>query len=685
MGIESEELDLPALGRPAFLGQLYNAKSETLLNVQAFDSTTASKIQTVATSFNSVKYKDVNNITGRTDALDINASLSIAILGGMIELKGSGRYLDTSRTNVSTREVTMVCTTRTNLKRLDLSNTTFITKDSYDKAVERGGTHAVTGIVYGGTLVTNITEKSSISRSRNKIHGKFSASIMKKLASKFSAEGKASVDINKTAQDVVKSCEFDVYGDYASSAQPNPTTIGDVFELAKKWPKLVGEGVPCEIIVTPLSHLRDTSVTATLLHQLDGDTLTNILAVYDSIYLIAGRRGRVQAALETGLGDQCPTFLAQCRTRKTTVDGVLAKARTKLTEYLLAFREGGADKAGKAETFLQEVQKGLDDHLTECEADEWALGLLQDIAVVAVDREAAFSTVAELRSMMTETSHGMLGVVLLPESPNINGAVNTFDVLVANIRRWRADEDQNDVDASGQSKKTVFVSYYCDASLKDELLKLDGKREVLKKAVEGFATSSVPRFVHYGELPSKSPQKEYDWSLLNDDGWAFLNNETESWYYVGQVSNGERHGRGTITYADGTTYTGDWWRDTRHGQGEFVRKSKRTTGIFIDGKYDADGVIVNLTIVANNSPVGAYKIPLRKGDATSSHVLSIGLMLGWTSDDEYKLTVIDTSKSTETDYMSVTVVGYLLQEGQDSISSNSWPLSTGARLKAEKK
>lgn len=673
MGIEGVELKLPALGRPVFLGQLYSASSEQFLNVKISEDEIMKNVQTIPNSFTSVKFKDINTVTDRADALDVSAELSIGVLAGLFEVKGAGRYVDTTKSNVASHEVSMVCATRTVLERIDVNSGTSLSRQAYDRAVRRGATHVVTGIVYGGTLVANVTDKATSSESHKKIQIEFSASLFKKLKALFSVEGKIAVDYDTTSKEVVKTREFELYGDYSSSEQPIPTTLGDIFEIATRWPKLVGRGVPCEIIATPLADLLDDSIEARVVHEIQSDDLAAIILVFDKVYHLAAQRERLQRALEAGLGQYCPSFLNNCRQRKTAIEKVLGQSRKALAKYLLAYRDGGVEKAGEAEEFLEGVREGYDDRLTECEADESTLGLLQDIAEMAADKQVPLVTVANLRSIMTQAANGVLGVVLTPMSPNLNDVVNTFDVLVPSIRQWRAEEDKKNASADGNQQQTALFSYYCDASLAEELLKLDCQSQVLSKALAGFGQSDSPRFVHYGVLLTGPQQRQFGWSLLNDEGWAFLSDE-ESSYYIGQVSGGERHGRGAITYADGSTYTGDWWWNARHGQGKLMEANKRSVGVFIDDQYRADGVVVNLVVVAHHSPVAAYKVPLRKGDATASHVRGIGKMLGWTDRDEYMLVVEEVTTGIQ--LLELRVVGTLLKQGQEEMSTASWPLET---------
>ncbi|KIK53797.1 hypothetical protein GYMLUDRAFT_49211 [Collybiopsis luxurians FD-317 M1] len=699
MGFTSDEMELPALGRAAFLGQLYNASSEHFVNLQLFDKSIVENKQIVLNPSNNIEYHDIKTISDRTNALDINAELSIGILSGMIELKGSGQYLDTNKSNVATREVSMICLTRKQVERLQLGVNDVISLRAYNRAVKAGATHVVTAITYGGTLITNIVEKTSSSETQTKIHGEFSASVMKKMASKFSLEGKASVDSDVNSKDITESCDFKCYGDYAISSQDNPTTVGDMFELAKKWPSLIGDGVPVQITVTPLDQFVDDSVEAKLLHELEADQLYDILTAYDIIYRFAARRSRILAALETGpgrLSDCCPTFMETCRKRKNTSDGILGRSRKALAQYLVKFRDGGEQGAGETTgDFLNGVKEGLENHLKDCTEDESMLGLLGSIQALSENCKAPFATINELPTLMTQANRRMLGVVLIPPSPNLNGAINTYDALVVNIQRWREEEDKKALEKGGNAQDTMFVSFYCDETLTADLLKLDGKKGVLRKALNGFsqagdkpaylAQSNDPRFVYYGALPTLLLQtQQFDWSQVNEDGWAFLYNEKESYHYVGQVLGGKRHGRGTITYADGSTYTGDWWMDRRHGEGVFIKKSERTSGIFVNDQYYSDGIVTDLTIYANRVPIGAAKVPLRRRDSATAHVRMIGTMLGWTDTDEYKV-IVECAGDPSEETLEIIVIGTLIKAGQDKMYTKSWPLERGIELKAEKR
>lgn len=149
--------------------------------------------------------------------------------------------------------------------------------------------------------------------------------------------------------------------------------------------------------------------------------------------------------------------------------------------------------------FLERVRTSYEQHLKDCECDESMLRLLQKIRTLAISRNVPFVTLAELQDLMILAHQSALGVVLMPSFPIITSAINTYDVHVENIRRWRDKEDQNNMD-EGSPKKRTFVTYYSDKLVNQELLRLDGKTGVLRKALERCEETSDSQFLHYGMM-----------------------------------------------------------------------------------------------------------------------------------------------------------------------------------------
>jgi hypothetical protein len=89
--------------------------------------------------------------------------------------------------------------------------------------------------------------------------------------------------------------------------------------------------------------------------------------------------------------------------------------------------------------------------------------------------------------------------------------------------------------------------------------------------------------------------------------------------YNGFFENDMSHGQGTITYADGSKYVGEWKDSYEHGLGTytFSPRSKwaghKYVGEFKDGKYHGQGTYTNAD---GSKYVGEYKNGKRHGQGT---------------------------------------------------------------------
>ena len=84
--------------------------------------------------------------------------------------------------------------------------------------------------------------------------------------------------------------------------------------------------------------------------------------------------------------------------------------------------------------------------------------------------------------------------------------------------------------------------------------------------------------------------------------------------YAGEWKDNKYNGQGTFTFADGAKYVGEYKDGKRSGQGTFTSADgAKYVGEFKDGKYNGQGTD---TFVNGNKYVGEYKDGKRNGQGT---------------------------------------------------------------------
>ena len=151
--VASQSIQVPALGRPFFLGDLYDLKADTIIMGPKLWSSDhlanyTERIQRT-TKFEISASQNVNDLKNH---FSIDARLSLSFLGGLIKVSGSAGYMDDRVTKSDIARVSLIFDTRTFTR--DLKPEMF-TKVDYDQVLKKvsSATHVVVGIQYGASAV----------------------------------------------------------------------------------------------------------------------------------------------------------------------------------------------------------------------------------------------------------------------------------------------------------------------------------------------------------------------------------------------------------------------------------------------------------------------------------------------------------------------------------------------------
>ena len=83
--------------------------------------------------------------------------------------------------------------------------------------------------------------------------------------------------------------------------------------------------------------------------------------------------------------------------------------------------------------------------------------------------------------------------------------------------------------------------------------------------------------------------------------------------YIGEFKDGKQHGQGTYTWSD-QQYVGEWKDDDKHGQGTLTwADGDQYVGDFVNGKRTGQGTY---TDVNGNQYIGEWKDGMKHGQGT---------------------------------------------------------------------
>ncbi|KAF8630577.1 hypothetical protein AX17_005389 [Amanita inopinata Kibby_2008] len=737
----SGELTIQALSRPAYIGQLYNAASGTLLNESLFD---LSKIvtQEQASPKTEFDYKEAKSLQERADTLNVSASLSISILSGAVNISGFGSYLDRKEDTSDSTTIAAYAHIRTKTESIDVYTHQGAVRLGTEQVESVGATHVVTSITFGGNVVGLFTQKKSESESERNIHGKFSADILKGMGKFLEVSGSAELKMKEKEKLENYNLEVRLLADFHVQSLPLPKKevpdedkeTTDDKEDATAEPEeegskendeaeetaeaaeeedgqelaLMTEGSEPEMTDSTLPTTAPELIT-TVVHSkmLIGDK-----GVPCDIHLTPLTRFKFQLAKMSALQELEQEELLEIRgvyDRFITLEQNRSYLRSQMDEhyrsFFPSFTADCRERATQVTLDLQEARKGLRTYLedyrnsaegvldveeflsttrtkydtaqTQYETDQAHFDGLLEKKSVADKQKFKLVSAVQLKKMMNRTDDATIALIIIPETVGKVSLLNAYRVLADEIREWREAEDGK----REEKDKTIYVSIYADPKIDDDLKLLDGSNENITSALKHARDNEETTFLTFGVGLSKFG--ELEWNALNKDGWGTLSSKEEKWHYIGEVKDGERHGSGVITYSGDTRYTGMWTYGRRDGNGKLLNTSNGTTiseGVWVDDTLRADGIVIEATVFKNDVPVNFAPIAFRSGDALRTHVAKIAEIFDWKSGEKYKV-CLENQKSLAFVTSTVYMDGALLDSSQgEDVANAHWLSEEGKKV-----
>ncbi|XP_028328301.1 uncharacterized protein LOC114479060 [Gouania willdenowi] len=258
----SSPIEMPALGRPFGLGMLYDCRRDIIIpGLTLWDRDDLQKntgeITKPSSDFEIVASE---SIEGKSSALNVGASLTASFLGGLIQVEGSAKYLNDSKTSKNQARVTLKYKTTTKFNELSMNH---LGKGNVKHPYvldNKEATHVVTGILYGAQAFFVFDRETTANENHQDIEGILKVIIKKIPSLSIGDEGSVKLKSKEKENADKFSCKF--YGDYCLNK--TPTTFQDAIEVYKSLPQLLGangeNAVPVKVWLLPLTSLDSNAV-----------------------------------------------------------------------------------------------------------------------------------------------------------------------------------------------------------------------------------------------------------------------------------------------------------------------------------------------------------------------------------------------------------------------------------------
>uniref|UniRef100_A0A671Y0X7 B30.2/SPRY domain-containing protein n=1 Tax=Sparus aurata TaxID=8175 RepID=A0A671Y0X7_SPAAU len=340
--MSSEVMNIAALGRPFTLGMLYDARKDELIpGLTLWDQKTL-KEKTVETSKRSSNFKvsASDSIESKSSLLDIEASLKVSFLCGLVEVGGSAKYLNDKKKFKNQSRVTCRYNATTHFNQLSVFQGETMNTQQIDVIKKGTATHVVTGILYGADAFFVFDSEKLEDSSVQDIQGHMEAAI-KKIPT-FNLEGKADIKLTEKEKELTNkfSCKF--YGDFI--LQSNPASFEEAVKTYVELPKLLREKgtntVPLKVWLTPLKVFDTTA--AELMRELSVGLVWKVQNALEDLREI---QMRCNDSLEDTVVQSFPQIQEDLNKFQNCCNIYVSNLQMNVAKKLPSIREGKEDES----------------------------------------------------------------------------------------------------------------------------------------------------------------------------------------------------------------------------------------------------------------------------------------------------------------------------------------------------
>ena len=370
--MSSQRQIIPALGRPFDLGMLYDRRSEKLILGKTLWSP-----DHLSQAVNTIEVLAEDTIDDKTSALNIEASIKLSFLGGLVNVQGAAKYLDDRKTSSRHSRVVLKYETTTELKQLTMEHLG-PGKVQYPEVFDQDiATDVVVGILYGAKAFFIFDQEVSKDESLKEVHG--SMELLVKSLPGISIDGRG--DITKEQKKKTEKMHCKMYGDFRT--EESPTTYEEAVRVYKQLPSLIGDkgqnAVAVQVYLRPLSEI--DSKGQRMVREISANYISKTCEIQEHIQCIESKCSELMRE------DVCSSFSRvkkQLSSFKSNISRYKIFLQKKLLPLLPSIRGGGAEESALGDIFEEKerspfAQTRIDAWIEEKENEMKRLQIMIDV------------------------------------------------------------------------------------------------------------------------------------------------------------------------------------------------------------------------------------------------------------------------------------------------------------------
>ena len=395
--MSSKSKIIQALGRPFDLGMLYDRRSDQLVLGKTLWSPDhlGQAVSTIPKPYTNSEVLAEDTIDDKTSALNIEASLKLSFLGGLVNVQGAAKYLDDRKTSSRHSRVVLKYETTTELKQLTMEHLGR-GKVQYPEVFDQDiATDVVVGILYGAKAFLIFDKEVSNDESEKEVHGNME--VLVNALPGISIDGRGSVDITEDQKKKTEKMHCKMYGDFRT--EESPTTYEEAVRVYKQLPSLIGDkgqnAVAVQVYLRPLSEI--DSKGQRMVREISANYISKTCEIQEHIQCI---ESKCSDLMREDVCSSFPRVKKQLSTFKSNISRYKIFFQKKLLPLLPSIRGGGAEESALGDIFEEKecspfAQTCIDTWIVEKEKEmkrlQGMIGFLGDTPFVSpedVENEA---------------------------------------------------------------------------------------------------------------------------------------------------------------------------------------------------------------------------------------------------------------------------------------------------------